>query len=706
MEFNAGLNGILGPNGSGKTSAVNLGLFGGLTNQFTRHAAGRKGCIRQGAKSARIDIEFADDAMTRVTRTLQAGSTKSEMRWYPDPQNIATEEQLMQDTEIQARLSSVFGLEKSVLERFVFVEQGTVAAFLDETEANWAKTIAFLCKTQYLEDIWSVLGIAIVSRQSALSAVEALDLKQTQESIATAVQELEGLKQDVEDCEQRLASLPLKEVCDKAIADSRADELLDVDIRSNEERLVRDRQAYANREKMLKEDQLSLQNIAAEQAKYEAECFQLDYQTSEKHLTQVSNSANVNKLHIKCNELQTSLVTLCQKLEGCRYSEEDRNSRARELDELKFQLAKLDLKMKVVNKGVDRCPICEASLENQRISSIDEVVKEHAHVLSSIADCENALKEISRCLTEFTEASNQRTILTAQLEDAQKQLEELVTELGQPVPQETVKEVNARLEQHRAWMEQSRTLNIRVKESKKYLEEFQKSMDQSSATLAGLLEKQKGREKRAQRAGKAQQANEVRAATETQWYGARLRVKDKESQLVELNRIKQEAEKAELILPTRDWIDILKRTRTALHRNSIPKLVHHAFLSRLLSGINDLLEQFQAPFSVALNDDLSFSATMSFGCTVPAKALSGGQKVLVAVSFWLTLHEVFASKVGLLVLDEPTDGLDVDNRKKAAEIFATVDAYLRNTGKQMLIITHDEFLEGVFSSVTRLSTTS
>ena len=101
-------------------------------------------------------------------------------------------------------------------------------------------------------------------------------------------------------------------------------------------------------------------------------------------------------------------------------------------------------------------------------------------------------------------------------------------------------------------------------------------------------------------------------------------------------------------------------------------------------------------------DDLSFSAHKPNGVVEPADRLSGGEKVVLALSFRLAINSLFGGEVGMMVLDEPTAGLDEHNLGCLADVLAKLCDLTRKKGQQIIMITHEARLQRVFDNVIHL----
>ena len=75
-----------------------------------------------------------------------------------------------------------------------------------------------------------------------------------------------------------------------------------------------------------------------------------------------------------------------------------------------------------------------------------------------------------------------------------------------------------------------------------------------------------------------------------------------------------------------------------------------------------------------------------------ASRLSGGQKYVLSLIYRCVLAEMLNATFPVLVLDEPTTGLDVQNRELLVNMLRNVSAILSQRGMSLLIPTHDKLL--------------
>ena len=143
-------------------------------------------------------------------------------------------------------------------------------------------------------------------------------------------------------------------------------------------------------------------------------------------------------------------------------------------------------------------------------------------------------------------------------------------------------------------------------------------------------------------------------------------------------------------------VKTLTNVRDYFHYTNGPRALSTGILSDMSSDINGFLDKFEAPFSVIPNtqEGLSFNCIFhdgrSTGSTdANAEDLSGGEKILLATSFRLASYCMFANKLGLLSLDEPTVYLDDRNITKFGSFLEKVKIVSNDLNLQIFIATHE-----------------
>lgn len=148
-------------------------------------------------------------------------------------------------------------------------------------------------------------------------------------------------------------------------------------------------------------------------------------------------------------------------------------------------------------------------------------------------------------------------------------------------------------------------------------------------------------------------------------------------------------------------IERLIPVRDMLHRTAAPRFVSHRNLRRLQARVNEQLAQFDADFRVRADEGVTFVAHFHNGVTQRAERLSGGQKVVLALSFRLAVNFMYAD-LGFLALDEPTAYLDEHHISGFEPALERLRALASSRGLQCIMVTHERALAPLFDSVINI----
>lgn len=172
--------------------------------------------------------------------------------------------------------------------------------------------------------------------------------------------------------------------------------------------------------------------------------------------------------------------------------------------------------------------------------------------------------------------------------------------------------------------------------------------------------------------------------------------------VLELKQSQQGAHKAalETLTKVRDWF----------HHSNGPRTLANAVLMEMNQDLNKFLSQFTAPFTVIPSDDVfGFKCLFTDGRKMPAdgppdaSVLSGGQKVQLAVAFRFASYCMFANKLGLIALDEPTAYLDAANIGCFCNLMTQVKQIAQGMNLQIFMGTHEEALMPFADTVINLN---
>jgi len=140
---------------------------------------------------------------------------------------------------------------------------------------------------------------------------------------------------------------------------------------------------------------------------------------------------------------------------------------------------------------------------------------------------------------------------------------------------------------------------------------------------------------------------------------------------------------------------VIGEVRDWFHYNNGPKTLSSSVLQDMTATVNDFLGQLGAPFTAVNNDRaLGFNCVFHDGRVMPeegmmdAHHLSGGQRMQLAIAFRLASYCMFAGRLGLLSLDEPTTYLDDANIGHFCSLLPKLKEVAKSMDLQILIATH------------------
>ena len=156
-------------------------------------------------------------------------------------------------------------------------------------------------------------------------------------------------------------------------------------------------------------------------------------------------------------------------------------------------------------------------------------------------------------------------------------------------------------------------------------------------------------------------------------------------------------------------IDTLTKVRDWFHYNNGPHTLASSVLGEMNEDVNNFLGQFTAPFSVLHSEGaLGFKCLFHDGREMPvdgppdAYHLSGGQKIQLAIAFRFASYCMFAAKLGILSLDEPTVYLDDANVGAFCSLLAKIKEVAKQMDLQVLVATHEPSVEPFMDTIISL----
>jgi DNA repair exonuclease SbcCD ATPase subunit len=145
-------------------------------------------------------------------------------------------------------------------------------------------------------------------------------------------------------------------------------------------------------------------------------------------------------------------------------------------------------------------------------------------------------------------------------------------------------------------------------------------------------------------------------------------------------------------------IEKFEKARKLLHKDNLQKQVMSKALGTLNMVMDEYLGHFGKDYSAWIDGDFDFRASKPDNSDFRAGLLSGGEQMALSMAYMLAIAEVKGSNIPLMVLDEPTDGLDNEAIHGLIEVLKIARSYAEK-GLYILIPSHAPEMEAAKSQV-------
>lgn len=686
LEFNAGVTGIFGHNGAGKSSIMRALLFvllGDSGNDGAKiddlnwqaHAAGEHGSVELDFEHNGIEGTIKRE-LTRATASYSYGAVRKR-----------------RVSDVNDAILKLISLPVHTISEVVFVMQGKIESLLFSTPAEQKKQFHALFGIDKAEPLRELLR-----KEIATLGVVA----DTGERLAAVKQQLDEqldpqLREYVQQQTAWLASLgqldrAAADECVRAydVAQSRATDVaqLQSTITASEQRLVAIR---------VDEGISAVDTMTAELESARKRAEELRLRRNE--------LASAAKLSAVARQLQARIRDCEQRLlvaapTAPAFTLSDVQVLERERMDVNNDIAPKRSFIQAFKDvhGTIACPTCL-----QPVSEPDKLValfkQEVAEKAAALVD---AQQMIEQCRSQLAAYEHDVKTHAAQLKTAQADLDKAQRELAElgdaPAVTEDITQLDAALA---AVTKQAQELANSVSAARTQAAQAQALAGELVAlkrTLQDAIAAQTTAPSDAAVASARQQlaAHEALTADIAAVGGKITQLQAQRASLLE--EIAQLEDRANKQTGLKHYHELCERTRGLLHYDCLPQVAVRAYLGKLNSTLNEYLQTFGAPFACTVHDDLSMVYAMPGSGTHSVRRLSGGQRVILGIAFRFAIYSLFASDLGFMLLDEPTVMLDKDRIDSVADVLERVRQHVHNTGKQIVVITHDGHLCRAFDA--------
>lgn len=682
VDFTGHMIAFIGRNGAGKSNflgAIQFALTGEQPG-FNKDNLLNWEAARNG-EGGYVDLSFEHNGQDcRIQRRIEKAAVTL----------TVGEEKFSGAKKVQEQLE-LMGIDKDVLRQSVFVRQTEVESVLfddpRERELAFQKLVGLGDAAKHQKFLTDFLA-ALAEPKNLNDEIE-----RQKETIASQKESLANLETRAAEMERTLAKAGDEASIMKQlnVIDSRIALI---------ENAVSKTEFYADATEKLVQTRLSLRD---------APKVEVDLQWFDDQLIEIkaekSRAAEATKRNLKIAEELRKCKVLESRLRDIPYNVEemakDYNDAKAALTEAKGRKSQL---MKLLADAPDGnvCPLCG--------SEVDHNIKEE--IQSEIDDVVKLENDAKACMDKYALAPNM-VVEKGQLEAALSGLRSNMNSLNEyeVVPDERAiaekeKELTEERSKAAAANDRIRANNNRVVIAQMTVHKAKEDMDNAVAQIPGnhsldelktALEAMRAqREKLFSGLGTLSELKAQKAQLDGGVEQLRQFLSEAEKGLEELVRINAEnqvkTKKIQVIRDVKDWFS---------YKNG-PRVMSQAVMELLVDETNKFLNQFGAAFTVIpIEEGMGFRYVLTDGSFVPSPPpevtqLSGGQKITLAVAFRFAVYMMFAGKLGLLSLDEPTAYLDDETIARFADLLGKIRELAANMGVQCLISTHESSLGPAF----------
>jgi DNA repair exonuclease SbcCD ATPase subunit len=653
LEFNAGITGIVGGNGTGKSSIVEAIIF-----LFTGEGYGKTktDMLTVGQSSGYVIGHILIDGKEAILeRHIDAAKV-----------NLKYDDKVYKkSSEVNELWAQLFQIDKHLVQNVIVSNQGEISLLFNgdnSTREKLFQKIFMVPNTNKIRD--TVWNSYIKMAPPEYAVKDSLELKSRK-------QEIDELLADIEKALQTQEMDKLQNSYNSLVAR-----------KSFIEKVIADELLYGTLKSKLNSLTDELGKVKTEKATAQESLNAANYEEALKSVAAMDMAATQLQQKIKTLAELDALVRPSSNV-----SKDDVDSLASEMAELtgqinlkKQKIAELGEKLQTYEqKGLDAettsCPTCGAELKD--ITSIirhieterDQVIYEATLIKTSL-DNAKAQKEVK-----------QKEYLV--FESYQKKSDELSSKLS------AYADVRYDAQQHEAFREQIKKhkLNeallsgLASAEAQLHQDINQLQLKLASSTGYDNTDPEGASAELSKIEVELQGVNQ-RLATVKQ-LEIDIAVKRQEACSL-LEEIKQNEEHIAKNKKTSDYKSILTEVYDIFHPTKFPRALIQTYSSTVTEYMNDALTAFDFPYTAKVNETFGIDVYNDEGLLLPS--VSGGQQVMIGFSLRLALHNMFVGAFPFMVIDEGSYGLNAENSKKYFEIIRSLNKHSKF--KQVIVIDH------------------
>jgi DNA repair exonuclease SbcCD ATPase subunit len=666
IELKPGITGIIGPNGTGKSSIIEAILFV-LTGRLF-HDSTKTEAILLGEDTGFVTLCFTLNGKAgKLTRHLDISSTFLE---YDN-------KTYKKAGEVKEMWDDLLQINSEIIERVIIAKQGRIQQLFSGDQSVREKVFQKIFLVPNTEKIrTSMLKNYIRTCPPIIPLEDMNELWQQKHKITKDIKEI---------------GFQLDEVS----------RLSEVDLRRLEDRLKFVTNCINEQGKLITLHQAK-EGVEVQLIEIEEEMVELSNQIRGYRLPELER-AREQMLNIKNQtasraKLHKSLDNLVARMTATEAQETEA-----QLDELEHEVHKLNMQVMEINMelgsvtkqlshfstlhGEANCQLCGQSLDsvqglintltkdrNKLQAKLKELKQEHitgAQILDSVQkeleDYKNVMKQREQ-ITDLLKSFSSTEFDEVKYNELQDTIAQLRQCQGEILKKQVVR---ANLESKIAlYKEQISKVPTYDKES-----DPRQEAETLSAKIAHLVEDLRIKQQKT------------------------IALRIKEIELATINdKIKANEVSREKNARRNKYMDTLSKVYDAFHSSAFPRKLILDYAGTVSEYLNEKLSDFSIPYSAKVTENFKFIMHNRDGLALPA--VSGGQEVLVGLGLHLALHDLFSQSFPLMIIDEGTTHLDEENVASYFDVIRQLKKETKN--KQIIIIDHHPALSEVVDQTIEL----
>lgn len=686
VSFCPGLNAIVGPIGSGKSNILKAIRF--LFTNKSGNAGKKEDDITyslEGGSPSFVSMTGSHHNVGfELFRSLQG--SRRYLKWADEPLRVTVER------EIAENLKNRLGVDQSVFDEFIVVNQGKLSAIIDMTPADRMAALQGLVGLDRFAQLYTWLG-------NYATELPLIVTSETEEGLTAAITSLTSQVEEAEKQQQIITAEDTEKfqfAQDTLAKVSKLDDLLSQKKTLSDELsfLVNTQREKADLAARLESAvSISQQHLDQERAREQ------ERSSIVTKLLLFSQWKNTNNRMLQCQQLLKEMEIPAWVFPRDALQPTPQMQQAEQ--QLNVLLHMRNLLSKAANKI---CPTCFQPLKDELFVSLESIPQFENYLSSE----RNRLNQSIAFWSSYNSWQNNAKQAQAEIENIKKSLLSFPADVEsygdlKPIPAAdfSLSQLEYAHNQKAAQLvEAQRTVSelvatIRIKsESLKKLEEqilIRGNIGEQYST-AQLNDLTKFVREYRDKQQKQAEAKGALVVLQQQLEAAKEKLKT----------FRVEAAKAQKF---RDFRTDILAARDVFHRNNLPSHLSKEALSSLAGQMNEVLDSFGATYRLCESKDGAFSVRFfdeSFKGIQPDTRLSGGERSQFGLAMRIASHSLWAQDLGFMALDEPTYGFSQEDLRCVEVAIEHLRKLSTERGLQIIVITHEKSLLPLFDKVISL----